>query len=134
MNTAPDPNDHVRHTFFPRLKEAEAPIEGETGRGKNGRGSRRGEPKVPETVDGIPLGCPVEVCWLDALSVAEEWSNPEDVKDFMPEPTVSVGYLWQSEPEFLTLITLVNTSNIGNGLLIPRGCITHVRPLTRGNK
>lgn len=134
MNTSPNPNDHVRHTFFPRNRVQDQSQSRKGGRGNGSSGNGGSGSDGGKTFDGVPLGTPVEVCWLDALSVAEEWSYPDDVDEFRPEPTVAIGYLWQSEVEFLTLITLVNTDNIGNGLLIPRGCITTVRPLFRDVK
>lgn len=74
------------------------------------------------------LGQPVQICWHDALAVATEWEPPDTT--YQPEPTISIGYLWETTPTHQTLITIINTTHTANGIVIPNGCITNITPLT----
>ena len=72
----------------------------------------------------------VEVLWRDAVSVSgDEWAEPEEADEQRPAKTVSVGYLWSDEEDYVTLVSLVNDVHIGYGITIPRGMIVEIRDL-----
>ena len=72
----------------------------------------------------------VEVLWRDAVSVSgDEWAEPEEADDQRPAKTVSVGYLWSEEDDYVTLVSLLNDTHIGYGITIPRGMIVDIRDL-----
>lgn len=81
--------------------------------------------KVLSGVDGYPL---VEIHWLDAVATAIDWEEKPNTK---PMPTVSVGYLIESNSDSMTLVAIVNETHVGHGLTIPAGCITKVVKLVR---
>lgn len=72
----------------------------------------------------------VEVTWIDAVSVSgDEWAEPEEAEEQTPAKTLSVGYLWVDNENYITLVSLVNEIHLGYGITIPRGMITEIRDL-----
>lgn len=72
----------------------------------------------------------VEVLWRDAVSVSgDDWAEPEEADAQRPAKTLSVGYLWADEDDYVTLVSLVNDAHIGYGITIPRGMIVEIRDL-----
>lgn len=72
----------------------------------------------------------VEVTWIDAVSISgDEWAEPEEAEEQTPAKTVSVGYLWVDNDQYITLVALVNEVHLGYGITIPRGMVTDIRDL-----
>lgn len=72
----------------------------------------------------------VEVTWIDAVSVSgDEWAEPEEAEEQRPAKSLSVGYLWVENDEFITVVSLVNDVHVGYGITIPRGMVTEIRDL-----
>jgi len=84
--------------------------------------------KVFKGKEGFPL---VEIHWHDAVAVAIEWDDDPPVTAM---PTVSVGYLIDSNVDTITIVQIVNHSHVAHGITIPVGCIAKVVPLVRSSR
>lgn len=71
----------------------------------------------------------VEIHWVDALGLGYEWESPKQTSAHRPEPTVSVGYVWEENDEYVILISTLNSMHTCHGILIPTGCIVWKRKL-----
>lgn len=67
----------------------------------------------------------VEILWMDACSLGDEWVEAFDNKAMR---TVSVGYL-VAEDENITLVSTVNEFHAATGITIPTSCIVEKRVL-----
>lgn len=83
--------------------------------------------KVFKGKEGFSL---VEVLWMDALAGALDWSETASIK---PMPTVTVGYLVDTSPDSITLVSIVNESHIGHSITIPTGCVVRIVHLERAS-
>lgn len=68
--------------------------------------------------EGFPI---VQVCWVDAVSVAVEWEE-EVCSDL--RKTTTIGYLIDETDDALVLVSVINTEHVGHGIVIPKGCVT----------
>lgn len=73
----------------------------------------------------------VEIEWIDAISMGDDWVEDMDV-DTKPAPSLSLGYLLAETELSMTIAALVNEEFFANGITIPKGCIVQVRYLTSG--
>src|SRR6266540_6057098 len=70
----------------------------------------------------------VEVEWVDA-HVHDRWVGADDLRETAPALCVSVGYLAQDEPEFITLAQSIGTKvaggveEYGQPITIPRAAL-----------
>ncbi len=71
----------------------------------------------------------LEVHWVDALGLGYDWESPKQVSAHRPEPTVSIGYVWEETEEYVILVSTLNTMHACHGILIPTGCIKWKRKL-----
>lgn len=85
-----------------------------------------GKNKPPRGKDAPVL---LEVHWVDALGLGYDWETPKQLSSYEPEPTVSIGYLWEETDEYVILISTMNTVHACHGILIPTGCIKWRRKL-----
>ncbi len=71
----------------------------------------------------------VEVEWVDA-HVHDRWVGADELRETAPARCVSVGYLVQDEPEFITLAQSIGTKvaggveEYGQPITIPRAALT----------
>lgn len=77
--------------------------------------------------DEVPI---VEVLWVDAVSLGDDWIDDEDLGTD-PAPSLAVGYLLSETPMAITVTALVNETHFANGITIPRSCILRITPLKR---
>jgi hypothetical protein len=120
MTTPTNPHNHIRDTILPRIQNRQQPQTVD-------KGIRKGRREEKEPVTDIPLGHPVMVLWIDATSVAISWEETDQT--YIPEPTVSIGFLWENTDTHITLMAIVNSEHVSHGLVIPTGCITETIPL-----
>jgi hypothetical protein len=73
----------------------------------------------------------VEVLWMDAVGTGVEWETPEETDQYQPEPTMSVGYVWEHTTTHIHLISTLNTMHTANGIVIPNPCIKRITELKR---
>jgi hypothetical protein len=66
----------------------------------------------------------VTILWNDAKAIGTEWETNTQTHNHTPEPTATTGWLWKQTKTHTTLVTLINTTHIGGGTLIPNGTIT----------
>lgn len=82
----------------------------------------RKNPKTP------PL---VEVLWLDASDIDTGWFGHEEIAKSKPAPSVSVGYLFHKDDECVKIVSLINDTHAGSGIMIPTGMVKKINYLHR---
>jgi hypothetical protein len=82
----------------------------------------RKDPKTP------PL---VEVLWLDASDIDSGWFGHEEITRSKPAPSLSVGYLFHKDDVCVKIVSLVNDTHGGNGIMIPTGMVKKINYLHR---
>lgn len=76
----------------------------------------------------------VEVEWIDAC-VLRGWKHPDEVRDLVPLPCVSVGYLARQTPRDLVLVqSQSDAGSQADSLVIPRSCVKEVRQMKSSKK
>ena len=81
------------------------------------------------TSDTKKLPRVVEVMWWDAAGTGLEWESAEETSGYRPEPTVTVGYLWEETDTYLIIVSVINTMHTSQGMVIPTGCIEWTRTI-----
>jgi len=76
----------------------------------------------------------VEILWHDAKAIGDTWDTEHQTNNQQPEPSISIGYLWDQTETHTTLVNLINTNHIGGGIVIPNGCIQHINHTETNNK
>lgn len=79
-------------------------------------------PKTPQIV---------EVLWLDAADISLGWFGHDEIEKSKPAPSLSVGYLMSKNSECIKLVSLINDSDAGNGIMIPMGMVKKINYLKR---
>lgn len=88
-------------------------------------------------VDGVfsknpPKSPPlVEVLWYDASDIGSTWFDKSEMDRCKPAPSLAVGYLFHKDDECIKVVSLVNDTHGGNGVLIPKGMVKKVTYLKR---
>lgn len=73
----------------------------------------------------------VEVLWLDASDIEAGWFGHDEINKSRPAPSLSVGYLMHKDKECVKLISLINDTHAGNGIMIPMGMVKKINYLHR---
>lgn len=73
----------------------------------------------------------VEVLWLDASDIESGWFGHEEIEKSKPAPSLSVGYLMHKDDECIKLVSLINDTHAGNGIMIPAGMVKKINYLHR---
>lgn len=73
----------------------------------------------------------VEVLWLDASDIADGWFDHNDIERSKPAPSVSVGYLFHKDEQCVKVVSLVNDTHGGHGIMIPMGMVKKINYLQR---
>lgn len=73
----------------------------------------------------------VEVHWVDPNSIFHQWTNVDDITgdDLKPKPCRNVGYVYRDDPDVLVLVASDGGDELGDGMVLPRGCIVSVTEL-----
>ena len=75
---------------------------------------------------GLP-GCPVvEVIWEDAVAYALDWEEAASSKLCL---TTTVGYLVKETKRSITVASIINSTHIGHGIVIPKAGILSQRKI-----
>lgn len=72
---------------------------------------------------GYPI---VEVIWEDAAAFAIEWAEKIEIKS---RKVTTVGYLVSESDDALSLVQMINTEQVGHGMVIPKSCILSWRDI-----
>jgi hypothetical protein len=81
--------------------------------------------QIKPTKKPHPLPPLVTILWEDAKAIGTEWETNTQTHNHTPEPTATTGWIWKQTKTHTTIVTLINSTHIGGGTLIPNGCITH---------
>jgi hypothetical protein len=73
---------------------------------------------------GYPL---VEVVWTDASAFGIEWTETVEIN---PRTVTTVGYLVSESDEAISVVQMINTEQVGHGMVIPITDIVWWRDLT----
>lgn len=73
----------------------------------------------------------VEVLWLDASDIDSGWFGHEEILKSKPAPSLSVGYLFSKDAHSVKIVSLVNDTHGGNGIMIPMGMVKKINYLHR---
>jgi hypothetical protein len=73
----------------------------------------------------------VEVLWLDASDIESGWFGHEEIQKSKPAKSLSVGYLMHKDNECVKLVSLINDTHAGNGIMIPSGMVKKINYLHR---
>lgn len=74
---------------------------------------------------GFPI---VEIVWIDAVAFGtDSWSEDAET---LPRTSTAVGYLVAETDETMSIASLVNTTHLGHGIVIPRTNIRSWRTVT----
>lgn len=73
----------------------------------------------------------VEVLWLDASDIDVGWFGHEEIAKSHPAPSLSVGYLVHKDKECVKIVSLMNDTHVGNGIMIPMGMVKKINYLHR---
>lgn len=96
-----------------------------------------GLPDFKNTVEAVFAGKPlknpplVEVLWLDAADIAHGWFGHDEIEKSKPAPSLSVGYLMSKDEQCVKLVSLINDTDAGNGIMIPIGMVKKINYLKR---
>jgi hypothetical protein len=73
----------------------------------------------------------VEVLWYDAADISLGWFGHDEIERSKPAPSLSVGYLMSKDETCIKLVSLINDSDAGNGIMIPIGMVKQINYLKR---
>lgn len=73
----------------------------------------------------------VEVLWSDASDIGSDWFGHDEINKSHPAPSLSVGYLVHKDKECVKILSLVNDTHAGNGIMIPTGMVKKINYLHR---
>jgi hypothetical protein len=73
----------------------------------------------------------VEVLWLDASDIESGWFGHEEIEKSKPAPSLYVGYLVHKDSECVKIVSLINDTHAGNGIMIPMGMVKKINYLRR---
>ena len=71
----------------------------------------------------------IEILWMDAAGTGLDWETAEETSAYKPEPTTTVGYLWEQTDEHIIVVSVINTMHTTQGMVIPTGCIQWIRTI-----
>jgi hypothetical protein len=72
----------------------------------------------------------VEITWEDSTGVNTTWED-RDSKPLDPIVINSVGYLLESNKDFVTICQSESCDQLGRRFSIPRGCIKKIKIIRR---
>lgn len=67
---------------------------------------------------GFPV---VELVWYDAVALAIDWEVEANADLRL---TTTVGYLVMETKQAITLVSIINSEHIGNGIVIPKPVVS----------
>lgn len=73
----------------------------------------------------------VEITWVDSIGVPSVWEDAEEADPLRPSEIVTVGYVWEETPDFLTVCQSRSPSQVARRFSIPRGCIKTVKTIRK---
>ena len=73
----------------------------------------------------------VEVQWLDAEDINNDWLTNDDIDKSGPAPTLTVGYLVRQDTKAIKLVSLINHTHAAHGITIPAGMVQKITKLSR---
>lgn len=73
----------------------------------------------------------VEVLWLDASDIESGWFGHDEIEKSKPAMSLSVGYLMSKDKDCIKLVSLINDTHAGNGIMIPAGMVKKINYLHR---
>lgn len=73
----------------------------------------------------------VEVLWLDASDIEGGWFGHDEINKSKPAPSLSVGYLVHKDTSCVKIVSLINETHAGNGIMIPMGMVKKINYLHR---
>ena len=76
----------------------------------------------------------VKVVWYDSKGVTSEWEFKDEIKPLSPAVVTSVGYLWQENKDYVTIVQSDSDEQLMGGLTIPRACIECMNTLLKETK
>jgi hypothetical protein len=72
----------------------------------------------------------VEVTWVDSIGVPSVWESDE-CDPLSPSEIITVGYLWETTPEFLTICQSRSPTQVARRFSIPQGCIKNIKVIRK---
>lgn len=76
----------------------------------------------------------VEVLWFDASDIGDGWFGHEEIQKSKPAPSIAVGYLFHKDEVSLKIVSLVNDTHAGAGIMIPAAMVKKINYLHRKNE
>jgi len=73
----------------------------------------------------------VEVLWFDASDIAADWFDNDDIIKSQPAPSLAVGYLVSKDETSVKVVSLLNDTHAGHGIMIPMGMVKKINYLHR---
>lgn len=73
----------------------------------------------------------VEIKWLDSKGVTSDWEFKDEVKQMPPCNVTSVGFMYDDNGEYITLLQSETEEQILGRLTIPKVCIVSIKQLQR---
>ena len=69
----------------------------------------------------------LEIKWVDSATATNSWEYRDEIRPLKPCRVVSVGFILEDKPEYITLAQSVSRSQVLGRITIPRVCITDAR-------
>jgi len=73
----------------------------------------------------------VKIAWFDSCGIVPIWENRDAIESLPPVLNCSVGYLWESTKDHVTIAQSLHRDQIGRRFTIPRGCIHKMKTVAR---
>lgn len=73
----------------------------------------------------------VKVIWHDSKGVTSDWEFKDEIKPLRPVRVESVGFLWDDNGDYLTLLQSDSEEQLLGRLTIPKGCVCDVEVLVK---
>lgn len=73
----------------------------------------------------------VEVLWYDASDIAADWFDNDDIAKSQPAPSLAVGYMVSKDAKSVKVVSLLNDTHAGHGIMIPIGMVKKINYLHR---
>lgn len=75
----------------------------------------------------------VEIEWLDSIGVPAVWEDAVEAEagSLVPSIITTVGYLWESAENFVTVCQSMSPAQVARRFSIPRGCIVKMRTIRK---
>ncbi len=73
----------------------------------------------------------LEIEWTDACGLMNVWEQRDGLETLPPSSICSIGYLWETTKNYITICQSYSPMQVARRFSIPRGCIKKVKVIRK---